>query len=86
LQGNNATKNACGRPGINGGYFANPNIKFGANCYGVKPPAPANWQPPEPIGSSLSTCSNNIPENPAITALKQQTQINSFNNIEWSRY
>ena len=27
----------CGRPGINGGYIANPNIKFGANCYGVKP-------------------------------------------------
>jgi hypothetical protein len=27
----------CGRPGINGGYIANPNVKFGANCYGVKP-------------------------------------------------
>jgi hypothetical protein len=26
----------CGRPGINGGYIANPNIKFGVNCYGVK--------------------------------------------------
>jgi hypothetical protein len=27
----------CGRPGINGGYMANPRIKFGANCYGYKP-------------------------------------------------
>ena len=27
----------CGRPGINGGYMANPNIKFGVNCYGYKP-------------------------------------------------
>ena len=27
----------CGRPGINGGYIANPNIKFGVNCYGTKP-------------------------------------------------
>ncbi len=27
----------CGRPGINGGYMANPNIKFGVNCYGNKP-------------------------------------------------
>ena len=27
----------CGRPGINGGYIANPNINFGVNCYGVKP-------------------------------------------------
>lgn len=27
----------CGRPGLNGGYIANPNIKFGVNCYGYKP-------------------------------------------------
>jgi heme/copper-type cytochrome/quinol oxidase subunit 2 len=27
----------CGRPGINGGYIANPNVKFGVNCYGDKP-------------------------------------------------
>jgi len=27
----------CGRPGINGGYIANPQIKFGVNCYGNKP-------------------------------------------------
>jgi len=26
-----------GRPGVNGGYFKNPYIKFGVNCYGVKP-------------------------------------------------
>jgi len=29
--------NDCGRPGINGGFIDNPNIKFGINCYGVKP-------------------------------------------------
>jgi hypothetical protein len=29
----------CGRPGINGGYIANPYAKFGVNCYGKKPPA-----------------------------------------------
>ena len=27
----------CGRPGINGGYIANPALKFGVNCYGHKP-------------------------------------------------
>ena len=27
----------CGNPGINGGYFANPDLKFGVNCYGIKP-------------------------------------------------
>jgi len=27
----------CGRTGINGGYIANPRVKFGVNCYGYKP-------------------------------------------------
>ena len=27
----------CGRPGVNGGYIANPQVKFGINCYGNKP-------------------------------------------------
>ena len=30
-------ENDCGRSGINGGYIANPNVKFGVNCYGKKP-------------------------------------------------
>ena len=27
----------CGRPGLNGGYIANPNVRFGVNCFGFKP-------------------------------------------------
>ena len=30
-------ENDCGRPGVNGGYIANPAVKFGVNCYGFKP-------------------------------------------------
>lgn len=30
-------ENDCGRPGVNGGYIANPALKFGINCYGFKP-------------------------------------------------
>lgn len=30
-------ENDCGRPGINGGYMANKNVRFGVNCYGNKP-------------------------------------------------
>ncbi len=30
-------ENDCGRPGVNGGYVANPDMKFGVNCYGFKP-------------------------------------------------
>ena len=28
---------ACGNPGLNGGYFDNPEMKFGVTCYGSKP-------------------------------------------------
>ena len=30
-------ENDCGRPGINGGYIANPAVQFGVNCFGHKP-------------------------------------------------
>jgi hypothetical protein len=30
-------RNVCGRPGVNGGYFDNPEMQFGVNCYGPKP-------------------------------------------------
>jgi len=30
-------RDACGKPGVNGGYFDNPEMKFGVNCYGAKP-------------------------------------------------
>ena len=30
-------ENDCGRPGVNGGYMANPALRFGVNCYGYKP-------------------------------------------------
>jgi hypothetical protein len=37
LQKKEGHENDCGRPGINGGYIANPLVKFGVNCYGYKP-------------------------------------------------
>ena len=37
LQNISGHENDCGRPGVNGGYIANPKVKFGVNCYGYKP-------------------------------------------------
>lgn len=37
LQSIEGHEHDCGRPGINGGYIDNPNVKFGINCYGYKP-------------------------------------------------
>ena len=30
-------KHDCGRPGVNGGFIKNKNVRFGVNCYGTKP-------------------------------------------------
>jgi hypothetical protein len=30
-------RTSCGRPGVNGGYFDNPELQFGVTCFGVKP-------------------------------------------------
>jgi hypothetical protein len=37
LQQISGHENDCGRPGINGGYMTNSQIRFGVNCYGYKP-------------------------------------------------
>lgn len=40
-------RTACGRPGVNGGYF-DPTLKFGVNCYGIKPKGTAILPAPPP--------------------------------------
>ena len=40
-------RTACGRPGVNGGYF-DPNTKFGVNCFGFKPLGKAELPLPPP--------------------------------------
>ena len=37
LQNNPSLSGACGNIGVNGGYFKDANLKFGVNCYGIKP-------------------------------------------------
>jgi hypothetical protein len=28
---------SCGKPGVNGGHFDNPELRFGVNCFGARP-------------------------------------------------
>jgi len=92
LQQNPNTKNNCGRPGINGGYIANPYIKFGVNCYGKKPK-------PKDSDIALMTTQNNqiTPKTSQDIELDKKVQfwkensdkmllINSFNTNQWSQY
>jgi hypothetical protein len=88
LQNSEKHKNNCGRPGVNGGYFANPNIKFGVNCFGMKPAAKKNdvsWkdvsfpktEEDKKLEEKIKYWQDNLDEN---------LQVSSFNKIQWSRY
>ena len=87
LQEHESTKNNCGRPGINGGYMANPALRFGVNCYGVKP-------------AKRTTDLNAVGDTPYTTPddklmqskiqfwkdNKDKLKLNHYNNNDWSRY
>lgn len=79
LQDDPIYKNSCGVPGVNGGYFANSELKFGVNCYGVKPkPTPA-----EKIKPDYKNILGNK-ELKRINANIGNYTIMPFNNDTWS--
>lgn len=80
-------KNTCGSIGLNGGYFENPELKFGVNCYGVKPVQSENDQ-------ELLMKQGKIPRTVAALKIDQKVQafkrkadsigVLPFNNDKWS--
>lgn len=82
-------ENDCGRPGVNGGYIENPNVKFGINCYGVKPEIT-----PEEINymknmSLYPKNKNDLLFEKKVEHLKKQIPnilLNPFNTNKWSRF
>jgi len=92
LQKDSKKKNNCGRPGVNGGFIANPYIKFGINCFGKKP------NPSEKDLEFMNAQHNTItPKTDADLLLDNKVKfwkdnadkllhINSFNGKKWSDY
>ena len=92
LQKDPKTKNNCGRPGVNGGYIANPYIKFGVNCYGKKP------KPTDADLNRLDAKQNQVfPKSTEDKKLDERVknwkenadkflQVSSYNTTKWSRY
>lgn len=92
LQKNPKTKNNCGRPGINGGYIDNPYIKFGVNCYGVKPKATAkDIERMNAINNQINPTTNDEKNLDSKVEFWKKNgdkmlNINSFNTKKWSEY
>jgi hypothetical protein len=77
------SKEFCGKkPGINGGYFSNPHIKFGVNCYGIKP-AGRVVLPKKPV-EEQDFCSLKV--NTQASSKLESDDISPFNETQWSAY
>jgi len=84
-------KNDCGRPGINGGYIANPYVKFGVNCFGKKP------EPTDADTLRMNAKQNQTyPKTPTEIKLEKKVNywkdnadkylhINSYNTTSWNK-
>ena len=76
-------RNSCGSPGLNGGHFANPNLKFGVNCFGVKPPGKVAT-PKQPECEQPGFCER--PDNKDASRRLDTDRIVPFSNDQWSQY
>ena len=81
LPKNSKSRTYCGVPGINGGYFANSELKFGVNCYGVKPKGQANTAK-SPYCEPMNFCK--LESNYQASNKLDTDEISSFNNDKWN--
>lgn len=80
LVNNSTIKNGqCGKFGVNGGYYSNGELKFGANCFGIKPPIGQLEIDiallKQPVDSNYDILKNHPPH-----------WIVPYNKNQWSRY
>jgi hypothetical protein len=78
-------RGSCGQPGVNGGYFDNPELRYGVNCYGQKPAESSH---------TVADLSRTTPKSPEAVAFdkkvakfKQEADtvgILPFNNTRWA--
>jgi hypothetical protein len=79
-------ENDCGRPGVNGGYIANPNVKFGANCYGYKPKITSDEEELMKKSSPYPETAEDIAFQKKVDAMKNnldQILVSPFNHDTW---
>jgi len=78
--------NACGRPGVNGGYFDNPELLFGVNCVGIRPPQKSVDEMRE-NDVSFPASAEEIEFDKKVQKFREQqdtTNILPFNKQRWS--
>ena len=71
----------CGNPGLNGGFFADPYLKFGANCYGKKPKGRIS-KLNDTVCSPDNYCE--LPQNFGASNRLESDEISPFNSNKWN--
>ena len=71
----------CGNPGLNGGFFADPYLKFGVNCYGKKPKGKVS-KLKDPVCNGGNYCE--LPQNFGASNRLETDEISPFNSDRWN--
>ena len=88
LQGIEGHEHDCGRPGINGGFIANPNVRFGVNCFGYKPKITQEEQELMEDASPFPKTQKELDFEKKVQRWKTRLPeilVAPFNSQEWSR-
>lgn len=80
-------RTACGNVGLNGGYFDNPELKFGVNCYGTKPDQRAHDATAVAAGEGAPLSPGAIEQQKKVARFRGETNYISvlpWNKNKWS--
>jgi hypothetical protein len=79
-------KGACGKPGINGGHFDNPELKFGVTCVGKRPPQSQHDANAIAAGSTRPLTVSGLEFEKKVQRFKEESEtlgILPFNKEHW---
>jgi Extracellular link domain len=86
-QGPADERGACGKPGINGGYFDNPELKYGVTCIGPKPSQSAHDATTITSGATRPLTSQGLKFENKVQQFKEHADtmgILPFNGGKWT--
>ena len=76
---------SCGTTGINGGYFDNPEMRYGVTCYGKKPSENAHDESAVAKGAPVSP--DAVAFNQKVSKFKSEVDtiaVSPFNGTKWN--
>jgi hypothetical protein len=80
-------RGACGRPGVNGGYFDNPEMKFGVTCSGKRPSQSNHDATVVTSGATRALTASGLEFEKKVQEFKAQSDsmgVLPFNKSKWS--